>query len=33
MKGTLYVTGDAEADALVNTDPFAAVLLLDQQMR
>jgi hypothetical protein len=35
MKGTLYVTGDADADHLVNTDPFAALLamMLDQHMQ
>jgi uncharacterized HhH-GPD family protein len=34
MKGTLAVTGDAEADRLLNTDPLALVLgmLLDQQV-
>jgi uncharacterized HhH-GPD family protein len=33
MKGTLAVTGDAEADHLLNTDPFALLvgMLLDQQ--
>lgn len=35
MKGTLAVTGDREADELVNTDPLALVLgmLLDQHMQ
>jgi hypothetical protein len=35
MKGTLAVTGNAEADALLNTDPLALVLgmLLDQHMQ
>ena len=34
MDGTLYITGDAEADRLVNTDPFALLIgmLLDQQV-
>jgi uncharacterized HhH-GPD family protein len=34
MKGTLAVTGDADADELLNTDPFALVIgmLLDQQV-
>jgi uncharacterized HhH-GPD family protein len=34
MKGTLAVTGDAAADELLNTDPFALVIgmLLDQQV-
>jgi uncharacterized HhH-GPD family protein len=34
MKGTLTVTGDAEADALLNTDPLAILIgmLLDQQV-
>lgn len=33
-KGTLYITGDAQADALLNGDPFALLLgmLLDQQV-
>ena len=35
MKGTLRVTGDADADELLNTDPLALLIgmLLDQQMR
>ena len=35
MQGDLYVTGDADADALLNTDPFALLLgmLLDQQVQ
>jgi hypothetical protein len=35
MKGTLFITGDADADQLLNTDPFALFLgmLLDQQVR
>lgn len=35
MKGTLAVTGNAEADHLLNTDPLALVLgmMLDQQVR
>jgi uncharacterized HhH-GPD family protein len=34
MKGTLAITGDPEADALVNTDPLALLIgmLLDQQV-
>jgi uncharacterized HhH-GPD family protein len=34
MKGTLYITGDAEADDLLNTDPLALLIgmLLDQQV-
>jgi uncharacterized HhH-GPD family protein len=34
MRGTLYVTGDAEVDHLLNTDAFALLLgmLLDQQV-
>ena len=34
MKGTLAVTGDAAADELLNTDPFALLvgMLLDQQV-
>jgi uncharacterized HhH-GPD family protein len=34
MQGTLAVTGDPEADRLINTDPFAALLamMLDQQV-
>ena len=34
MQGTLAVTGNPEADALLNTDPFALLLgmLLDQQV-
>jgi hypothetical protein len=35
MKGTLAVTGDPEADHLLNTDPLALLLgmLLDQKIR
>ena len=35
MKGTLYITGDSDADELLNTDPLAALLgmLLDQHMQ
>lgn len=35
MNGTLAVTGDPEADELLNTDPLALVvgMLLDQQVR
>ncbi len=35
MNGTLYITGDAAADELLNTEPLAALLgmLLDQHMR
>jgi uncharacterized HhH-GPD family protein len=34
MKGTLFITGDTEADRLLNTDPLALLLgmLLDQQV-
>ena len=34
MKGTLAITGDAEADRLLNTDPLALLIgmLLDQQV-
>jgi uncharacterized HhH-GPD family protein len=34
VEGTLYITGDADADALLNTDGFALLLgmLLDQQV-
>ena len=34
MPGTLYITGDPEADALLNTDAFAVLvgMLLDQQV-
>src|SRR5688572_24934813 len=34
MRGTLYITGDKEADDLLNTDPLALLLgmLLDQQV-
>jgi uncharacterized HhH-GPD family protein len=34
MKGDLYITGDAEADGLLNTDPLALLIgmLLDQQV-
>jgi uncharacterized HhH-GPD family protein len=34
VEGTLYITGDAEADRLLNTDPFALLvgMLLDQQV-
>jgi uncharacterized HhH-GPD family protein len=34
MKGTLYITGDADADELLNTDPLALLIgmLLDQQV-
>ena len=34
MKGTLAVTGDNDADHLVNTDPLALLtgMLLDQHM-
>ena len=34
MQGTLYITGDPEADELLNTDPLALLLgmLLDQQV-
>lgn len=35
MKGTLYITGDKEADELLNSDPLALVLgmMLDQHVR
>ena len=35
MQGDLSVTGNAEADALLNTNPLALLLgmLLDQQMQ
>ena len=35
MKDTLAVTGDPDADHLVNTEPLAVLLamLLDQQVR
>ena len=34
MHGTLYITGDPDADGLLNTDPLALLLgmLLDQQV-
>lgn len=34
MKGSLYITGDLEADELLNTDPLALLIgmLLDQQV-
>jgi uncharacterized HhH-GPD family protein len=34
VEGTLFITGDAEADRLLNTDPFALLIgmLLDQQV-
>jgi uncharacterized HhH-GPD family protein len=34
MKGTLYISGDKEADDLLNTDPLALLIgmLLDQQV-
>jgi len=34
MQGTLYITGDPDADRLLNTDPLAVLLgmLLDQQV-
>jgi uncharacterized HhH-GPD family protein len=34
VEGTLYITGDAHADGLLNTDPFALLvgMLLDQQV-
>jgi uncharacterized HhH-GPD family protein len=34
MQGTLYITGDPDADTLLNTDPFALLLgmMLDQQV-
>ena len=33
MKGDLYITGDADADGLLNTDPLALLIgmLLDQR--
>lgn len=35
MQGTLAVTGNADADELLNSDPLALVIgmLLDQQVR
>lgn len=35
MKGSLFITGDAADDELLNTDPLAFLLgmLLDQQMQ
>lgn len=35
MKGTLAITGDADADELLNTDPLALLLgmLFDQHMQ
>jgi len=35
MNGTLAITGDADADALLDTDPLAVLLgmLLDQQVQ
>jgi hypothetical protein len=35
MNGTLAVTGNPDADALLNTDPLALLLamMLDQHMR
>ena len=35
MNGTLAITGNAEADELLNTDPLALLvgMLLDQHMR
>lgn len=35
MKGTLFITGDAAADELLNTEPLALLLrmLLDQRIR
>lgn len=35
MQGTLFITGDPEADRLLNTDPLAVLLgmLLDQHMQ
>ena len=35
MQGDLDITGDPEADALLNTDPLALLvgMLLDQHMR
>ena len=34
MQGDLYITGDPDADALLNTDPLAVLIgmLLDQQV-
>ena len=34
MQGDVYVAGDPEADALLNTDPLARLvgMLLDQQV-
>ena len=34
MQGTLYITGDPDADELLNTDPLALLIgmLLDQQV-
>lgn len=34
MRGTLAITGDAEADELLNTDPLALLIgmMLDQHM-
>jgi len=34
MKGDLYITGDPDGDALLNSDPLALLIgmLLDQQM-
>jgi uncharacterized HhH-GPD family protein len=34
VEGTLYITGDAESDRLLNSDPFALLvgMLLDQQV-
>jgi uncharacterized HhH-GPD family protein len=34
MKGTLFITGDADADEIVNSDPLALLIgmLLDQQI-
>jgi hypothetical protein len=35
MKGTFFITGDAAADELLNTNPLALLLgmLLDQQLQ
>lgn len=35
MKGTLAITGDEDADELLDTDPFALLMgmLLDQHMQ
>ena len=35
MQGDLYITGDPDADGLLNTDPLALLIgmLLDQHMR